>query len=91
MAGIIAGASHLEAAPQAAQTISAGDRIRIATIGFGGMGSGDTRFALNVPGVELVAVCDIYDGRLARARELAIASLPRATTAKSLCARTSMP
>src|SRR5262249_46560940 len=55
----------------AAQTrISANDRIRIATIGHGGMGSGDTRYALSVPGVELVAVCDIYDGRLTRAREL---------------------
>jgi predicted dehydrogenase len=54
----------------AQQPVSANDRIRIATIGFGGMGSGDTRYALSVPGVELVAVCDIYDGRLARAREL---------------------
>ncbi|MGA2588634.1 MAG: Gfo/Idh/MocA family oxidoreductase [Bryobacteraceae bacterium] len=50
--------------------VSANDRIRIATIGFGGMGSGDTRYALTVPGVELAAVCDIYDGRLARAKEL---------------------
>jgi len=55
----------------AAQTrISPNDRIRIATIGHGGMGSGDTRYALTIPGVELVAVCDIYDGRLTRAREL---------------------
>src|SRR5689334_4795629 len=55
----------------AAQTrISPNDRIRIATIGHGGMGSGDTRYALSIPGVELVAVCDIYDGRLTRAKEL---------------------
>ncbi len=67
--GIVAGALHVEA-PQGAQTVPPNDRIRIATIGFGGMGSGDTRFALNVPGVELAAVCDIYDGRLTRAREL---------------------
>ncbi|MFB3829950.1 MAG: Gfo/Idh/MocA family protein [Bryobacteraceae bacterium] len=46
------------------------DRIRVATIGVGGMGSGDTRYALAVPGVELAGVCDIYDGRLARAREV---------------------
>lgn len=52
------------------QKISANDRIRIATIGVGGMGSGDTRYALQVPGVELAAVADVYDGRLARAREV---------------------
>ena len=52
------------------QTISPNDRIRIATIGFGGMGMGDTKYALSVPGVELAAVCDIYDGRLTRAREV---------------------
>lgn len=54
----------------AGQSFSPNDRIRIATIGFGGMGMGDTRYALSVPGVELAAVCDVYDGRLTRAREL---------------------
>lgn len=59
-------------APAAAaqeRRISANDRIRIATIGVGGMGSGDTATALAL-GAELVGVCDIYDGRLARAREV---------------------
>lgn len=55
---------------RAAQETPANDRIQIATIGFGGMGMGDTKYALSVPGVELVAVCDIYDGRLTRAREV---------------------
>lgn len=49
--------------------ISANDKVRIALIGTGGMGMGDTRSALMVPGVELVACCDIYDGRLQRAKE----------------------
>src|ERR1035441_10472027 len=52
------------------QNFPPSDRIRIATIGFGGMGMGDTKYALAIPGVELVAVCDIYDGRLIRAREV---------------------
>src|ERR1039457_5810172 len=52
------------------QNVSPSDRIRIATVGFGGMGMGDTKYALSVPGVELAAVCDIYDGRLTRAREV---------------------
>ncbi len=68
--GMVAGAFHMQAVSGNAQTNSPNDRIRIATVGFGGMGSGDTRFALNVPGVELAAVCDVYDGRLTRAREL---------------------
>jgi predicted dehydrogenase len=50
--------------------VSPNSRIRIATIGFGGMGSGDTHYALSIPGVELAAVCDVYDGRLTRAKEL---------------------
>src|ERR1041385_4269384 len=49
---------------------SADDRIRIALIGAGGQGMGDTRTALRVPNVELTAVADIYDGRRARAKEL---------------------
>ena len=54
----------------AAQNVSPNDRVRIALIGAGGQGSSDTRNALNVGGVELVAVADIYDGRLTRAREV---------------------
>ncbi len=69
LTGVVAGISYPQAAG-ATQTTAPSDKVRIATIGFGGMGSGDTRFALNVPGVELAAVCDVYDGRLARAREL---------------------
>src|SRR2546430_6362112 len=54
----------------AAQKVSANDRLQIALIGAGGMGSGDTRYQLAFPGVALVAVCDVYDGRLARAKEV---------------------
>lgn len=52
------------------QTISANDRIRIGLIGTGGMGIGDVQTALMVEGVEVVAACDLYNGRLTRAREL---------------------
>jgi hypothetical protein len=40
----------------AAQKVSASDRLQIALIGAGGMGSGDTRYQLAFPGVALVAV-----------------------------------
>ncbi len=49
---------------------SANDRIGLATIGIGLQGTFDTQTALRVPGVELVAVADVYDGRLIRAREV---------------------
>ena len=42
--------------------------VRIALIGKGGMGTNDTRTALQVPGVKLVAVCDLYDARLKNAK-----------------------
>ena len=54
----------------AEKRISPSDKIRIATIGMGIMGFNDTRAALTAPGVELVAVCDLYQGRLQRAKEL---------------------
>ncbi|MBR9998242.1 MAG: Gfo/Idh/MocA family oxidoreductase [Cyclobacteriaceae bacterium] len=49
---------------------SANDKINLATIGFGIQGIGDTATAIEVSGVKLVGVCDLYTGRLERAREL---------------------
>ena len=49
---------------------SPNDNIQLALIGAGIQGQGDTRVALQVPGVKLVAVADCYDGRLTHAKEL---------------------
>lgn len=48
---------------------SANDQIQIALIGAGGMGTADTNTAITVPGVKLIAACDLYDGRLADAKK----------------------
>ena len=47
----------------------ANQKIRLGLIGAGGMGSGDTQYALSLPDVELTAVADIYSGRLERAKQ----------------------
>src|SRR5688500_3752428 len=61
---------HILAQEQAAQPASSLDRIQLALIGAGGQGMSDTRTALRVPGVELVAVADVYQGRLDRSKEI---------------------
>jgi predicted dehydrogenase len=49
---------------------TANDAVRIAAVGMGIMGYNDVDTALKVPGVQLVACCDLYDGRLAHAKEV---------------------
>src|SRR5215210_7743720 len=49
--------------------ISVGDNIRLGVIGYGIQGHFDLQTALQVPGVELAAMCDLYTGRLENARE----------------------
>ena len=53
-----------------AKAVAANDHIQIALIGAGGQGMGDTKAAVQVPGVKLVAVADCYNGRLERSKEL---------------------
>ncbi len=55
---------------QSAVPRSPNDQIQLALIGAGIQGQGDTKTALLVPGVKLVAVADCYDGRLTHSKEL---------------------
>ena len=50
--------------------VTSNDKINLALIGSGIQGIYDTLSALKVDGVTLVAVCDLYTGRLDRAKEL---------------------
>jgi len=53
-----------------AVSYSKNDQIQLALIGSGIQGIYDTMAALKGPGVTLVAACDLYTGRLDRAKEL---------------------
>jgi predicted dehydrogenase len=56
--------------PDRTKKLAANDAIRLGVIGTGIIGFYNIRSALTVPGVELAAVCDLYDGRLTRAKEV---------------------
>ena len=67
-----AAATHLQPLFGQAATAprSPNDMVNLALIGAGIQGQSDTRYALQTPGVKLVAVADCYDGRLTHAKEL---------------------
>jgi predicted dehydrogenase len=69
---MLGGKVYSLASPQAQSDapVSANDHIQIALIGAGGQGQYDTRVAVQVPGVKLVAASDCYDGRLEHSKEL---------------------
>src|SRR5712672_4036633 len=66
--------ARLEAAsyPRVARS----DRLRFGIIGIGMQGSGLLTAAVQLPGVECVAACDLYDGRHTLAREIVGKPIP---------------
>jgi len=60
----------------APQTAAPSDRLRFGIIGVGMQGSGLLAHAIQLPGVECVAACDLYDGRHTLAREIVKPDLP---------------
>lgn len=48
---------------------SANDQVQIALIGAGGMGNADADTCISIPGVKIVAACDLYDQRLVDAKK----------------------
>ena len=51
------------------ETYTANDQVQIALIGAGGMGNADADTCITVPGVKIIAACDLYDGRLEAAKK----------------------
>lgn len=70
--GQAGGALLASALPYAtlAQNRSVNDRIQVAAIGMGIMGFNNCGTTVKVPGVKLVAACDLYTGHLKRAKEV---------------------
>ena len=52
------------------QTVAPSDRVRFGMIGIGMQGSGLLTNSIELPGVECVAACDLYDGRHILAKEI---------------------
>ena len=60
----------LEPEPLLASTMAASDRLRLGMIGIGMQGNWLLSSAIELPGVECVKACDLYDGRHTLAREI---------------------
>ena len=58
------------------QAVAASDRVRFGIIGIGMQGSGLLANAIELPGVECAAACDLYDGRHTLAKEIVRPNLP---------------
>lgn len=66
---LILGQATSDAAQGPAKPVSPNDRIQVGCIGFGIMGQTDVKTEAALPGVEIVAVSDVYDGRRTLAQE----------------------
>jgi len=61
---------ELKTTPVEKKTYAANDQVNVAVIGMGIMGFNNAETTAQIPGVKLIAACDLYTGRLDRAREL---------------------
>ena len=72
-AGIAAKTILLDPTPAWAmpQAVAPSDRVRFGMIGIGMQGNGLMANSIQLPGIECIAACDLYDGRHDLAREIA--------------------
>jgi predicted dehydrogenase len=64
--------------------VAASDQVRFGIVGVGMEGSGLLTTAIQLPGVECAAACDLYDGRHELARELVGKPIPTTRRYKEL-------
>ena len=72
-AGASLGGKTLLLSPEpmlAAEEVTAAERVRFGMVGIGMQGSGLLTASIELPGIECVAACDLYDGRHTLAREI---------------------
>src|SRR5688572_16286974 len=60
----------LQPEPLSTKRYGPNDQVNIAVIGMGIMGFSNLETAVQIPGVKLLAACDLYNGRLERTKEL---------------------
>ena len=63
-----AGGAALTASLFTGKMRGANDKVNVAFIGTGRMGSGNIGYSAKVPGIQIVAVCDVYQPALERPR-----------------------
>ena len=67
---ILPSSARSEPLVELSKIISPNDQVNIGIIGCGIMGFNNVRTAIKVPGVTLIAACDLYTGRLERMKEI---------------------
>ena len=73
-----------ERIPPPTQAVAPSDRVRFGIIGVGMQGSPLLSNSIQLPGVECVAACDLYDGRHTLAKEIAGSKITTTRSYKEL-------
>ena len=76
-----------QAAEASSKTISANDHINVGVIGPGSRGKELIRQLLHVPGVNIAAVCDVYEPRFAEVNQLVGKPVPAYTDYREMLSR----
>jgi predicted dehydrogenase len=86
-AGVAAKVIVLEPKPLLAAPFAPSDTVRFASIGTGVRGCELLQASLRVPGVQCVAVCDLYESRHQAAQEAVKAQVPATRNYKEILER----